>query len=86
MKYRVNKGLITQKLDDKTVIFDGEKSLLFTFNKTASFIFNKIKAKWEDDKIIKAMAKEYGIKETKAKKDYGLLLADMLKKKILISF
>jgi hypothetical protein len=43
MKYRINKGFIIQKLDDKSTIFDGEKSILYTFNKTGSLIFEKIK-------------------------------------------
>jgi hypothetical protein len=83
MKYRVNKGLITQKLDDKTVIFDGEKSILYTFNETASFIFNKIKLKTDKEKIIDQMTKKYKIKKEKAEKDLKELIDDMFKKNIL---
>ena len=83
MNYKVAKGLITQKLDDKTVIFDGDKSVLYTFNETASYIFGKIKAKMEKEKITALMVKRYGIKEAKAKKDLDEIVEDMVEKKII---
>ena len=36
-KFKINKGFITQKMDDKTVIFDGEESMLYSFNETAVY-------------------------------------------------
>ena len=83
MQYRVTKGLITQKLDDKTVIFDGDESVLYTFNETASYIFNKIKAKVEQEKIVQLLVKRYGIKEERAKKDLKAIIQDMVSKKII---
>lgn len=85
MKYKINKGFITQKLDDKTVIFDGEESVLYTFNETASFIFKKIKKGLSDNEIVEAVAKRYKIEEEKAKKDVRDLLAELRKKKIVSS-
>ena len=84
-KYKINKGFITQKLDDKTVIFDGEESVLYTFNETASFIFKKIKKGEEKEKIIEMVEKKYGIKEDRAEKDFNELVADLKKRKIISS-
>lgn len=81
--YTITKGLITQKLDNKTVIFDGEESALYTFNETASYVFLKIKAKWDEEKIILSLVKRYGVKEDRAKKDVKELVKDLLKKKII---
>ncbi|MEK7079109.1 MAG: PqqD family protein [Patescibacteria group bacterium] len=83
MNYTITKGLITQKLDNKTVIFDGEESVLYTFNETASYIFLKLKAKWDGKKIILALMKKYGVKEDQAKRDVKELVKDLLKKKII---
>jgi len=40
--YQIQKGLIIQKIDKETVIFDAEESVLYTLNETAAEIF-KIK-------------------------------------------
>ncbi len=81
--YTITKGLITQKLDNKTVIFDGEESVLYTFNETASYIFLKLRAKWDEKKIILSLVKKYNIKEARAKKDMKELVKSLLKKKII---
>ena len=85
MKYKINKGLITQKLDDKTVIFDGDESILYTFNETASYIFKKIKSGEDEERIIDLIVKRYQIKPEKVKKDLKDLLVDLKKKKIISS-
>lgn len=83
MKYRINKGFIVQKLDDKTVIFDGEESVLYTFNETASFIFKKLKSGWEKEKIIETMVKKYKVNNEKLEKDFEEIIDDLKKKKII---
>jgi hypothetical protein len=83
MQYTINKGFITQKLDNKTVIFDGEESVLYTFNETASLVFQKLKQGLKDKQIIEAVVKKYKVKEKQVKKDYTDLIADLKKKKIL---
>lgn len=83
MKYRINKGFIVQKLDDKTVIFDGEESVLYTFNKTASEIFKMVKTGKEKKEIVARLVKKYSIKEDRAEKDVEELIGDLKKKKIL---
>ena len=85
MKYKINKGYISEQLDGKTVIFDSEKSVLYTFNETASYIFKKIKAGEDEERIINLVVKKYEIKEEKAKKDLIDLLSDLKKKKIVSS-
>jgi hypothetical protein len=81
--YKISKGFIVQKLGAKTVIFDGEESVLYTFNETASFVFQKLKRGWEEEKIIKRLVKKYQIKEKRAEKDVNELICDLLKKKII---
>ena len=83
MKYKLQKGLIVQKLDDKITIFDGEESTLYTFNETASYIFAKIKLGWEKKKLIDALEKKYGISQKKAEKDIDGLIRELRKKKII---
>lgn len=85
MKYKINKGFIVQKLDDKTVIFDGEESAIYTFNETASYILKKLKMGLEEDKIIEAMVKRYGLKADKLKADFKELVEELKKKKIISS-
>lgn len=82
-KYKINKGFIVQKLDDKTVIFDGEKSSLYTFNETASFIFQKLKKGLNDKETIERVVKKYNSKKEKVRKDYEELISDLKKKKII---
>lgn len=85
MKYKINKGFVIQKLDNKTVIFDSDSSTFFTFNETASYIFKKIKAQEDREKIVDAVVKRYQVKPKKAKKDLQDLLAELKKKKIISS-
>lgn len=83
VKYKINKGFIVQKMDDKTVIFDGEESVLFTFNETASFIFYRLKLGRSIEEIVKAMVKKYKIGEAEAEKDTKELIRGLLEKKII---
>ncbi len=81
--YKVSKSLILQKLDGKLVGFDVDKSSLYTFNETAEFIFRKIKAKWEEDKIVAALAKKYDVSLLTLKKDVKGTIREMVKNKII---
>jgi hypothetical protein len=82
-KYRITKNLILQKLDNKLIGFDVEKSYLYTFNETAEFIFKKIKAGWDEKKILSALAKKYRVDASILKKDMQELIKNMVKNKIL---
>ncbi len=83
MKYKVNRNLILQKLDNKLVGFDVERSFLYTFNETAEYVFKKIKLGWEENKIASLLAKRYNITGKDALKDIKILLKDLKKNKIL---
>lgn len=84
MGYKVQKGLIIQKIDNQTVIFDGEESVLYTLNETASLIFDKIKRKWNKEKIIDFILKKYEVKKEKLEKDFDELIDNLKKKKIIL--
>lgn len=83
-KYKVLKGFISEKLDkDKTMIYDQDRSLLFTFNKTATFIFEKIKKGFDDRKIIEELLKKYNVEEKIARKDVVAIIKKLKVKKII---
>lgn len=81
--FKVNKGFIVQKLGNKTTIFDGEDSMLYTFNETATYIFQKLKAGWNKKKILETMQKKYKIKEEKLTADFDDLIKELKSKKII---
>ena len=83
MKYRIQKGLIVQKLGKETVIFDGEESVLYTLNETASEIFKMIKKGLSEEEIVEKMVKKYSIKKEKAEKDVKELVEGLIKKGIV---
>jgi len=83
-KYKINKGLISQKLDKETVIFDADKSVLFTFNETVSFIFAKLKSGWDKEKTVSGLVKKYDVEKKEAEKDVAHLITKMKKKKIIV--
>lgn len=83
MKYKIKKGNIVQKLDDKTVIFDADESILYTLNETASFIFQKLKRGQNKEKIINAMLRKFQVKKERVEKDFDQLISDLKKKKII---
>jgi len=84
-KYKLNKGFISQNVENEMVIFDGEQSVLFSFNETAAFIFKRISKGHEPEKIIKAVTKTYDISEETAKKDMHDLVTKLTKKNIIVS-
>lgn len=83
MKYKINKGLISQILDRKLTIFDGEKSILYTFNDTASFIFNELKKNQKEETIVENLIKTFKIDKKIAEKDFSNFIKDLIEKKII---
>lgn len=83
VKYKINKGLIVQKLDKKTVIFDGDKSVLYTFNETASEIFRWLKKGIEKEEIVNKIKNKYNVEKDKINEDFDRLIGELEKKKIL---
>jgi 6-pyruvoyl-tetrahydropterin synthase len=82
--FKFQKGLIIQKLDNQTVIFDADESVLYTLNETASVIFDKLKKKWDKEKIINFMLKKYEVKKERLEKDFEELVENLKKKKIIL--
>lgn len=80
----VNKSILFQKIDNKLVGFDIDKSALYTFNETAEFIYKKLKAGAEEAKVANQLAKRYEIEEKVALKDVVALVKDLKKNKILL--
>jgi len=81
--YKLNKGFIIQEIENETVIFDGENSVLFSFNETASFIFRRLKKRQEPEKIAHQLAKTYEVSEATAFKDVNSLIGKLAKKDII---
>jgi 6-pyruvoyl-tetrahydropterin synthase len=82
-KIKIQKGLIIQKIDNQTVIFDADQSILYTLNETASIIFDKLKKNWDKQKIINYMLKKFAVKKERLEKDFHQLLKDLKDKKII---
>lgn len=83
-KISVNRSIIFQKIDDKLVGFDIDRSALYTFNETAEFIYKKLKTGNTAEKVAKQLAKKYAIEEKAALKDVAALVNDLKKNKILL--
>ncbi|GIW62177.1 MAG: hypothetical protein KatS3mg091_656 [Patescibacteria group bacterium] len=81
---KIQKGLIVEKIDDQTVIFDTEESVLYTLNETASVIFDKLKKNWDKERIINYMLKNYEVKRERLEKDFEQLLKSLKRKKIIV--
>jgi hypothetical protein len=81
--YQIQKGLIIQKIDKETVIFDAEESVLYTLNATAAEIFRLIKKGLEEDKIIEKIVKKYDVRKEKVEKDVRELVEELKKRKII---
>ncbi|HEY5601376.1 MAG TPA: PqqD family protein [Patescibacteria group bacterium] len=81
--HKIKKGFITQKIDGKVTIFDGENSQLLTFNETASFIFDRIKKGLDKLKIVELIQKRYKIPKKTALKDFDQLISELHRLKII---
>lgn len=75
--YKLNKGFITQKIDGKITIFDGEKSQLITFNETASFVFERLKRGIDSKKITDLLVKKYKLNYKKGEGDVANLIREL---------
>jgi hypothetical protein len=82
--YQIQKGLIIQKIDKETVIFDAEESVLYTLNETASEIFRLIKKGLKEEEIVERMVKKYDVRKERVKKDVKELVEELRKRKILV--
>lgn len=74
MKYKINKGYITQKEGEELIIFDAESSSTFTLNPTAAFIFNSLKKGYQKKELIEKLTKYYKITQSQATADVNDLL------------
>jgi len=82
--YQIQKGLIIQKLDKETVIFDAEESALYTLNETAAEIFKMIKKGLKEKEIVEKIVKKYDVKKERAEKDVKEMIGELEKRKILM--
>lgn len=82
--YRLSPGFITQKIDNKTTIFSGQDSVLFTLNETGAYIFQGLKLNWTKEKIIDGLTKKYRVKKEQALSDMEEYIRILLEKKIIL--
>jgi len=85
MKYKINKGFISQKMGKKMTIFDGEESKLYNFNETAVFIFEKLKKGLDEIDIIDLLVTKFKTGKGKVEKDVKETIDELLKNKIISS-
>jgi len=82
--YQLQKGLIIQKIDKETVIFDAEESVLYTLNETAAEIFKMIKKGLKEEEIVEKMLKKYEVKKERVEKDVKNMIEELKKRKIVV--
>jgi ABC-type Zn uptake system ZnuABC Zn-binding protein ZnuA len=82
--YQIQKGLIIQKIDKETVIFDAEESVLYTLNETAAEIFKMIKKGPKEEQIFEKMLKRYKVKKERVEKDVKEIVGELEKRKIVV--
>jgi len=82
--YQIQKGLIIQKIDKETVIFDAEESVLYTLNETASEIFRLLKKGLKEEEIVERMVKKYDVIKERVEKDVREIIGKLEKRKILV--
>jgi len=82
--YQIQKGLIIQKIDKETVIFDAEESVLYTLNETASEIFRLLKKGLKEEEIVEKIVKKYNVRKERVEKDVRELFKELEKRKILV--
>jgi len=82
--YQIQKGLIIQKIDKETVIFDAEESVLYTLNETASEIFRFLKKGLKQEEIVEKIVKKYDVRKERVEKDVKEIIGDLKKRKILV--
>jgi len=82
--YQIQKGLIIQKIDKETVIFDAEESVLYTLNETASEIFRLLKKGLKEEEIVEKIVKKYDVRKERVEKDVRELFKELEKRKILV--
>ena len=82
--YQIQKGLIIQKIDRETVIFDAEESVLYTLNETASEIFRLLKKGLKEEEIVERMVKKYDVIKERVEKDVREIIGKLEKRKILV--
>lgn len=83
-KYKLNTGFLTQKVKDKTTVFSGEDSALFTFNDTAAYIFTGIKLQWDREKIVGGLKKRFDVTREKAEMDIENFVKQLEENKIIV--
>ena len=83
MPYQIQKGLIIQKIDKETVIFDAEESVLYTLNETAGEMFKMLKKGLKEEEIVEKMLKKYQVKKERLEEDLNELIKKLEEKKIV---
>ena len=82
--YQIQKGLIIEKIDKETVIFDAEESVLYTLNETASEIFRLLKKGLKEQEIVEKIVKKYDVRKERVEKDVREIIGKLEKRKILV--
>lgn len=82
-KYKINSGIIIQKIGDKTTFFEGENSVLMTLNETGTLIFKYIKNGWDIHEISLKIIEKYNTSRKKAEEDVEEFIKELLEKKVI---
>ena len=83
MRYKINSKFIVQNAGDQIIVYDSEKSLLYTLNSTASYILKGLKKMWTEDKVADELSGKFHIDKITASEDTKFCITDLLNRNIL---
>lgn len=82
-KYSLPDEIMVQKINDNTVIFNPNKSKLYTLNSTAAFIVDKLQKGFSVERISDLVSEEFNTSKPQAFKDTQELIRRFSDEKVL---
>lgn len=75
----MKKNIIFQKIGKKIMIFDSEKSFLYSLNETAFYIWKRLRSGWNKKQIIDGLTKKYKVDGSELEVDYNQIIKKIKK-------
>lgn len=72
-----------QKLGKKGVVFDPDKSIIYTLNETALYIFNYLKRGLSKEEVLEKLIRKYEVEKSSAENDLSHVIKMLLNSKII---
>ena len=83
-KYSLKKGLLIQKFDKETIIYDAEEAKIHILNSVADFILHRLRTKNNITQIADSLVQKYQVKRERAEKDTSIFIKNLIGNKLII--